>query len=127
MTCTTPSLLTRLRRHRGLWALAMAVLLIKLVSSSVCIGDDPAAQLTATQTATSVLVAMDSAATGASGGAVCLLGETGGCHCACAHALTLIARAALAVTPLDAGIESSRRSQDFVPDTTGSLLRPPIA
>ena len=39
MSRSVPTLLTRLRRHRGLWVLVMAVLLIKLVSGSVCVAD----------------------------------------------------------------------------------------
>lgn len=127
MICARTPLLTRLRRHRGLWVLAMAVLLIKLVSSSVCAGDGPTAELAAGQTAASVSLAMDAPTIATAGDAACLLGETGGCHCACAHASTLISRVALPVAPPDAGIASLHGALGFVPETTGSLLRPPIA
>ena len=39
MSSSAMPLLKRLRRHRGLWVLVMAVLLIKLVSGSVCVAD----------------------------------------------------------------------------------------
>ena len=34
-------LLVRLRRHRGLWVLAVAVLLIKLATGTICLADGP--------------------------------------------------------------------------------------
>ncbi|TAM61492.1 MAG: hypothetical protein EPN49_06775 [Rhodanobacter sp.] len=122
-----PPLLTRLRRHRGLWMLAVAVLLIKLVTSSICLGDGLKARLVDAKAATSALVVMDSATTDASDESACLLGEPGGCHCVCAHALTLTTNMTLFVAPVDATMESSRLSLGLVPDTTGSLLRPPIS
>ncbi|WP_242451830.1 hypothetical protein [Rhodanobacter sp. T12-5] len=123
-----PPLLTHLRRHRGLWVLAVAVLLIKLVMGSICLGDDPAAaRLADTQTATSALATMDSATTAAPDDNACLLGEAGGCHCTCAHALTLTTSITLSVALLDVTRESSRLSLGLVPVKTGSLLRPPIA
>ena len=125
MTCTATPLLTRLRRHRGLWALAVAVLLIKLVSSSICLGDDPAVRLAATQTAATAVV--DSMAADPSPDGACLLGEASACHCACAHALTLTTSMTPLAAPIAAGVESPRFSLGLVPDTTGSLLRPPIA
>ncbi|WP_426700685.1 hypothetical protein ACPPVV_15080 [Rhodanobacter sp. Col0626] len=125
MTRSATPLLTRLRRHRGLWALAIAVLLIKLVSSSICLADDPSARLAATQAV--VGMTADSAVAGTSGDAACLLGEAGDCHCACAHALTLTSSMLMPLAPTAARMMSSRLSPGLVPDTTGSLLRPPIA
>jgi hypothetical protein len=128
MTRATPSLLTRLRRHRGLWVLAVAVLLIKLVAGSICLGDAPAAaRLADTQATTTVLATMDPVTAATPGDNPCLLGEAGGCHCACAHALTLATSVTLSVAPVEMRMESSCLSPGMVSQATGSLLRPPIA
>ncbi len=128
MTRATPPLLTRLRRHRGLWVLAVAVLLIKLVAGSICLGDGPAVtRLADAPATTSVLATMDSATAAAPDDNSCLLGEAGGCHCACAHALTLATSVTISVALIEAKVESSRLSPGVIPETTGSLLRPPIA
>jgi hypothetical protein len=128
MTRATPPLLTRLRRHRGLWVLAVAVLLIKLVAGSICLGDSPiATALADAQATTSVPATMDAATAATPDDNACLLGEAGGCHCACAHALTLAASVTLSIALIETSTESSRLSPDMIPATTGSLLRPPIA
>lgn len=117
-------LLTRLRRHRGLWSLAVAVLLIKLVASSICLGDAPRARLAAAQTT----VAVAALATDASADDACLLGEAGGCHCACAHALTLTSSGvAMPVAPPATRASVAPFDVGRVPAGGGSLLRPPIA
>ena len=117
-------LLTRLRRHRGLWVLAVAVLLLKLVSSSVCLGDAPAKRLAVAQTA--VGISAMAADTGGDDG--CLLGEAGDCHCACAHSLTLASADFVAVLPQPLPrMAMAPRIVGHVPDASGSLLRPPIA
>jgi len=127
MTRATSPLLTRLRRHRGLWALAVAVLLIKLVTSSICLGDGPIVRLVDAKAATSALVVMDSATTDASDDSKCLLGEADDCHCACAHAVTLTTRVTLSVAPIDAAMEFFGLPPGLAPEMAGSLLRPPIA
>ncbi|MFC5579520.1 hypothetical protein [Rhodanobacter terrae] len=128
MIRATPLLLTRLRRHRGLWLLAVAVLLIKLAAGSICLGDSPAAAALAdAQATTSVLATMDSATSATPDDNACLLGEAGGCHCACAHALTLATSVTLSVAPIETGTESFRLSAGMIRATIGSLLRPPIA
>jgi hypothetical protein len=128
MIRSTPPLLTRLRRHRGLWVLAVAVLLIKLAAGSICLGDNPAATALAdAQATTSVLATMDSATAATPDDNACLLGEAGGCHCACAHALTLATSVTLSVALIETSTESFRLSPGMVPAATGSLLRPPIA
>jgi hypothetical protein len=128
MMRTTQPLLTRLRRHRGLWVLAVAVLLIKLAAGSICLGDNPAATALAdAQATTGALATMDSATAAAPDDNACLLGEAGGCHCACAHALTLATSVTLSVAPIETGTESFRLCAGMVPAKTGSLLRPPIA
>ncbi|GAB3793610.1 hypothetical protein [Dyella agri] len=124
MSRTATPLLTRLRRHRGLWVLALAVLLIKLVTSSVCLGDAPSQRLVAAQAAVGVAaLAVDA---GTDDG--CLLGEAGGCHCACAHSLTVTsASVAFALSPQPERLEPARSDTGHLPAVTGSLLRPPIA
>lgn len=127
MTRTAMPLLTRLRRYRGLWLLAFAALLIKLVTSSVCLGDVPATRWAATPATATLTVAMDSASSEAAVDEACLLGEADACHCACAHALTLTSQMVVSIAPTVVTMESSRLPPGLLPDTTGSLLRPPIA
>lgn len=44
MIRSSQPLLVRLRRHRGLWVVALVVLLFKLASSSMCLADEPSAK-----------------------------------------------------------------------------------
>lgn len=126
-----PSLLSRLRRHRGLWLLAVAVLMIKLTAGTICLGDGPGLRLASTAaTATSLYgvsldVAEHTAPAGAKGD--CLLGEPGGCHCACAHSVTLPTTALASITTMEVRFASPAIRAGFTPAMTGSLLRPPIA
>lgn len=121
-----PPLFKRLRRHRGLWLLVVAVLLIKLVGGSVCVADGGARDgfsarmgIAATMTA--------QATQAAQGDGDCLLGEGSACHCNCAHATGLpssvvqvgtVPQAPTLVPIVDAG---------RMPAMTATLLRPPIA
>ena len=125
---SAPSLLTRLRRHRGLWVLAMAVLLIKLVSGSICVADGPGARFASTTATTTTLTADTAVSTVSTDEAnTCLLGEGGGCHCACAHSVTLPASAPPPIAMIEARFAPLTIHSGFTPATTGSLLRPPIA
>ena len=124
---TVPPLLTRLRRYRGLWLLAFAAMLIKLLSSSVCLGDAPATAFAAAQATTTLSVAVDLTGVDAAVDDPCLLDEAGSCHCACAHALSLTSQTIASIGPLPVQAESVRLSPGLTPATTGSLLRPPIA
>lgn len=126
---STP-LLTRLRRHRGLWALAMAVLMIKLVAGTVCLTDGPGSAVAARSTvAASASGVMDVAASAAAADDVgdCLLGEAGDCHCACAHTMPMPATAPLCIARVAAHFTSPAVHAGFAAAMTGSLLRPPIA
>ncbi len=122
-------LLTRLRRHRGLWVLAVAVLMIKLVTGSICLTDGPGSHFASPDSSVTTSVAATTALDPAVGNddGTCVLGEAGGCHCVCAHSLTLPTTVALAVARpgirLDAPVEALGR----VPTAPGSLIRPPIA
>lgn len=126
---TTPLLLSRLRRHRGLWALAVAVLLIKLVTGTLCLTDGPGARLAASAsavtTSSATIAAVDPAAGNDDGS--CVLGEAGGCHCVCAHSVTLPTAIALAVARPDIPLDSPKDPLARVPTAPASLIRPPIA
>ncbi|KLD63895.1 hypothetical protein [Dyella japonica] len=120
-------LLHRLRRHRGLWALVVAVLLIKLVSGSVCLADGGGRAAGAGLGDAATSVTMVVAAPAPSGDGDCLLGEGASCHCACPHAAGLPTSVALAVDAPDAPFLVSSVDAGRVPAIAGSLLRPPIA
>ncbi|THD07369.1 hypothetical protein B1991_08765 [Rhodanobacter lindaniclasticus] len=121
-------LLVRLRRHRGLWVLAVAVLLIKLATGTICLADGPGARLAFPDGATAisaVAAAVDPAVGNDDG--TCVLGEAGGCHCVCAHSLTLPATVALALTRPGVKLDALVDALDRVPTAPASLIRPPIA
>ncbi|ULU23909.1 hypothetical protein [Dyella terrae] len=120
-------LLSRLRRHRGLWVLVVAVLLIKLVSGAVCLADGGERDTFRAQTYASVTMSAEAAPMTQGADADCLLGEGESCHCACAHAATLPVSIALAVGVPEASFAIPSIDAGRVPDATRSLLRPPIA
>jgi len=126
-----PSLLSRLRRHRGLWLLAVAVLMIKLTAGTICLADGPNLLPAATIAAATSLydVSLDVAEHAAPADAKgnCLLGELGDCHCACAHSVTLPATALASITTMEVRFASPVIRAGYTPAMTGSLLRPPIA
>ncbi len=126
---SAPSLLTRLRRHRALWVLAVAVLLIKLVSGSICVADGPGVRFASTTAATPTTLLADAAVStlSADDANTCLLGEGIGCHCACAHSVTLPATAPLSIGSVQVRFAQLTIHSGFTPAMTGSLLRPPIA
>ncbi|MGN6739685.1 hypothetical protein [Dyella sp.] len=124
MFSTPPSLLSKIRRHRGLWSLAFVVLLLKLVSGTVCLADG-VAPLKASTTVTVALTAEE--ASSLLGDDACLLGEGTECHCACVHSIALPTIASYTLPPV---------APQFVPPTLkamrlaappGALHRPPIA
>lgn len=129
MPYARPSLLTRLRHHRGLWVLAVAVLLIKLVAGTVCAADAPEKRLVSTTSISAASMPVDTVIADVSAGdpSACLLGETKGCHCACAHTVTLPTTARLSIARVQARFDTFVIRSGFTPATTGSLLRPPIA
>ncbi len=119
------SLLTRLRRHRGLWVLAVAVLLIKLATSSICLSD--AKGFASSPSGTMSLSVAAPADQASPDDATCLLGEAGDCHCACAHTMPLPATGPLPIAKMDVHFEPLIIHSGFEAATTASLLRPPIA
>ena len=119
MSRHSPRLFARLRRHRGVWVLALAVLLFKVAMSTFCVLDGPRVAFGG-DTASAVAVATGN-------GDDCVLGEGGGCHCTCAHAVALPA--------VDAGVTvdvillhpDTALSEPLSPAFFRSPLRPPIA
>lgn len=129
MVQSSRPLFTRLRRHRGLWVLAVFVLLIKLSASTLCLADAPEKQFaqTTTVSALSLTTGTIDIPLPAEDADSCVLGEVNGCHCACAHALTLPSTMLSVVAPFYATAKPSSPALGLVPDTTDSLLRPPLA
>jgi hypothetical protein len=122
-----PSLLTRLRRHRGLWVLAVAVMLIKLTAGTICLTDGAEKRLGTATTTISAVASVDTVKASGDDAAGCVLGEVGGCHCTCAHTVTLPSAAVLSVAKVEARFHSRVNSSGYTPAMTGSLIRPPIA
>lgn len=125
MFAHAPSLLVRLRRHRGVWTLALAVLLFKVAMSTFCALDGPRAVFASSAPA-------GSAATIQSGTVdadddYCALGEGGGCHCTCAHAVALPTHApAVATTERPSRLHATVPAGES-PAFARSPLRPPIS
>lgn len=119
-----PSLLSRLRRHRGLWVVAALVLLFKLASSSVCLGDAPVNAAAGGTDVVAVMAVANPLTTPDTG--PCLLGEAE-CHCVCAHALPVPAAApALAALQLP-GVTVVSATDGLRIAPIDLPLRPPIA
>lgn len=119
-----PSLLVRLRRHRGVWVLALAVLLFKVAMSTLCALDGPRIAFTDGSPAGAVAV-VDTAVVDADD--YCALGEGGGCHCTCAHAVALPAQwTTTSATELPSTLYRSVPAGES-PAFARSPLRPPIS
>ncbi|MGN6091455.1 MAG: hypothetical protein ACTHOL_03830 [Luteibacter jiangsuensis] len=125
MSRRPPSLLVRLRRHRGVWMLALAVLLFKVAMSTFCALDGPRVAFADGSPAGPVATSLNAA--GDADADYCALGEGGGCHCACAHAVALPAHPTIV-----AATERPRSLHPTVPAGESpafarSPLRPPIS
>lgn len=122
MYLATPRLFTRLRRQRGVWVLALAVLLFKLTMATFCLLDGPVAASVDTATAAVSVATSDSAP-----GDTCVLDEGAGCHCSCAHnvAVPSTMPAMLAGVP-HVHVTAMLRT-GVTPGYERSPLRPPIA
>jgi hypothetical protein len=127
MSSPSLPLLHRLRRHRGLWALVVAVLLIKLVSGSVCLADGGVRDVGPWRGYVASSMTMEVVAQAPSGDGDCLLGEGSSCHCACPHAASLPTSLVMAVGAPAAPLLVSSVDAGRMPAVAGSLLRPPIA
>jgi hypothetical protein len=118
----TPRLFTHLRRHRGVWMLALAVLLFKVAMSTFCVLDGPRVAFsgdTAGATAVSNATLDD--------GDLCVLDEGKGCHCTCAHAVALPASIASVIVPSLVSRVQPALPVAAPPAFARSPLRPPIA
>ncbi|HEY4090474.1 MAG TPA: hypothetical protein VGN46_03090 [Luteibacter sp.] len=106
-------------------ALAM---LIKFAASTACLLDDPGNFVGTSHAGATSEAAWAAAVTNDSqGDESCILGEPGGCHCACAHAVTLPATSFDTVASvLLPGIETHAPVAPSL-RPTASPLRPPIA
>jgi hypothetical protein len=113
---------SRLRRHRGLWVLALCVMVIKLVSGSVCLADSPSTSLQAH--AYEIASVVPDSAPADPG---CILGEAADCHCACAHTAPVPPAASTALTLAPSGFVPAVISPGLRPVPARSPLRPPIA
>jgi hypothetical protein len=118
----------RLRHHKGGWLLLIAALMIKIAAGTVCVLDGP--RLASSEPSgghTQIVSALQAATSSADDGDACLLGEAGGCHCACAHATALPATmpALVAVVGLPAVVGHLPAAP--TPLFNRSPLRPPIA
>lgn len=125
MHLATPRLFTRLRRQRGVWVLALAVLLFKLTMATFCLLDGPRGAPGNTMDTARAAV---SVATGDStAGDTCVLDEGSGCHCSCAHNVAVPSTMPVMV----AGVPHTHVAATLRPGVTPayerSPLRPPIA
>ena len=127
MSSRSLPLLHRLRRHRGLWALVVAVLLIKLVSGSLCMADGGERDVGQGRGYVASSMTMEASPQAPSGDGDCLLGEGSSCHCACPHAAGLPTSVVLAVGAPEAPFLVSSVDAGRRPAVAGSLFRPPIA
>jgi hypothetical protein len=118
------TLFERLRRHRGLWAFALVVLLVKLVASTVCLADAPAPAVVFAAAGEPARMLVADATTVED---ACLLGEGESCHCACAHASTVPMSVHVAVAHWPARFEGLARPPLWRPAAQESPHRPPIA
>lgn len=121
--------LGKLRRHRGLWLLVFVVLLLKLVTGTICLADGARYQWTPSASA-SASTAMTLAAEGSSlapGDDACLLGEGSECHCTCVHSIALPTVANHALPLVVPRFVPPLLTASRPPTLPGTLHRPPIA
>ena len=121
MSTSPPRLLNRLRRHRGVWVLALAVLLFKVAMSTFCVLDGPRPLTSLVgDTPTVSAVADDD-------GDVCVLNEAKGCHCACAHTVAMPSYFVPVLSLVPASQPRVTLPATPAPHFQRSPLRPPIA
>jgi hypothetical protein len=125
MPRSLPTLLQRLRRHKGGWVLLIAALMIKVATGTVCLLDGSPLPGSPPSSGQTLTLATDTAST--NDGEACLLGEGSDCHCACAHAAALpVAAPALAAVISLPGVVSHLPAAPTLL-VSPSPLRPPIA
>jgi hypothetical protein len=118
--------LTHVRRFRGLWALAVLALVLKLFGSTLCAADSQRYGTAADTERTAVVQTIAADSAGSEGSDGCLLGEGGACHCACAHAVPLPAVVSLGIAASLLPSNLPPASSGHQPARTATLLRPPI-
>ncbi|HVI55724.1 MAG TPA: hypothetical protein VM621_11835 [Luteibacter sp.] len=127
MPRTLPTMLQRFRRHKGGWILLIAALMIKIAAGTACMMDGPRL-LSDTPSADRVLAIGGMQADAAtSDGDACLLGESGGCHCACAHATALPSAMPALAAVVSLPVVVTHLPVAPSPLFARSPLRPPIA
>jgi hypothetical protein len=128
MRIPAASFFQRLRRHRGAWMLVALAMLIKFAASTACLLDGPiAGPLAGESSAVTVSGTPVADVTMSFDDEHCVLGEAGGCHCACAHAVTLPAYAlSISASAWLPGIDSHPPVAPLL-GASVSPLRPPIA
>lgn len=128
MSRTLPTMYQRLRRHKGGWLLLIAALIIKIAAGTVCVLDGPRLASSAPSTSHTLTVNASEANTPpADDGEACLLGEAGGCHCACAHATALPTAMPALAAVIGLPVVVSHLPATPVSPVNRSPLRPPIA
>jgi hypothetical protein len=106
----------------------MAVMLIKLATGTICLADGLNKRFASTVVVDTTMLAGTVADASAHDDASnCVLGEAGGCHCTCAHAVTLTTTAWLPIDKMDAHFVASAIPPRHMPAFAGSVIRPPIA
>jgi len=128
MSRALPTLLQRLRRHKGGWLLLIMALMIKVAAGTMCVLDGPS--LVSSEPAgghAQIANALQAAVAPADDGDACHLGEAGGCHCACAHATALPTTMPALVTVVALPGVVSHLPATPTPLFMRSPLRPPIA
>lgn len=126
----SPPRLSQLPRLRGLWVLAMAALLLKLLSSSFCATDGVRSlAILADEGRTTTSVQSVATSLSAAGGEAsdCMLGEGASCHCSCTHAVPLPISFAVAANSWFALTRFPSPPPASLAKITNSVLRPPIA
>ena len=117
----TPSLFSRLRRHRGVWVLALAVLLFKVAMSTFCVLDGPRPAFASDTVVASASIDNDGDTD------YCVLDEGNGCHCTCAHAVALPSHDASIPVVTALSHLAVPLPPALSPAIARSPLRPPIA
>lgn len=120
-------MLSRLRRHRWMFGLAMVVLSFKLVAGTICLNDSSFASHAAEGATAAVQLADAVVFASPAGEEGCVLGEAGGCHCACPEALPVPVTLAWGFGPFVSLFAFHAPDYAFAPARAAPPFRPPIA
>jgi hypothetical protein len=117
-----PRLFTRLRRHRGVWGLALAVLLFKFAMATFCLLDGP--RVVAVSGDTPAVAALDASGTDDD---ACVLDGGSACHCSCAHSVAMPMSMPVMITAVPHGEIAASAPAGLQTGFQPAPLRPPIA